>query len=141
MTEARRATREDIPAMAGIINAWIDGTKWFPRVLSDQVITEAFEGAFDQRRMWVAGDPVAGYLSLNPDTGQVAALYCARTGEGLGRALMDRAKEGRDHLFLHTHVLNRGAQRFYRREGFKEVSRHQPEPPETVEEIRMEWHA
>jgi hypothetical protein len=28
-----------------------------------------------------------------------------------------------------------------RREGFVEVSRHMPEPPETVEEIRMEWVA
>lgn len=139
MIDPRRATTEDIPAMAGIINDWIDATGWFPRVHSRAEVEDQVHAAFPAREIWVIGAPVAGYLSVNPDLGHVTALYTARPGQGLGKALMDRAKAGRDGLFLMTHEPNLGARRFYAREGFAETARLEPEPPETVREIRMEW--
>ncbi len=125
--------------MAAVLNSWIDGTAWFPRVHAPEVLEGFIQEALPIRDIWIAGEPVCAYLSLNPETDQVAALYSTRTGQGVGKALLDRAKQGRRRLWLHTHVPNRMAQRFYRREGFQEVSRHMPEPPETIEEIRMEW--
>jgi GNAT superfamily N-acetyltransferase len=137
----RRAGPDDVPAIAAVVNGWIDATPWMPRVHSPDVIEGFVREALPKRVIWVIGEPVAGYLSLDPEESRVAALYCARTGAGLGKALMDRAKEGRSFLMLWTHVPNLAAQRFYRREGFVETGRAEPEPPETVPEIRMEWRA
>jgi len=139
MTEVRRATPDDIPAMAAVLNGWIDGTDWFPRIFTPEELEGFIRDGLPVREIWVAGDPVCAYLSYNPDTGQVAALYSSVTGQGVGKALMDKVKEGRSALWLTTHVPNVAAQRFYVREGYREVSRHMPDPPETVEEIRMEW--
>ena len=72
------------------------------------------------------GAPVQAYLSFNPENDQVVALYSRVQGQGLGRTLLDRVREGRDHVWLTTHEPNLAAQRFYHREGFVEVSRHDP---------------
>ena len=139
MTDLRRATIEDVPAMAAVLNRWVDRTDWFPRIFSAEELEGFIRAAVPLREVWVTGDPVCAYLSFNAETGQVVALYSAVTGQGVGKALMDKVKEGRDALWLNTHVSNEAAQRFYLREGFQEVSRHMPEPPEVLEEIRMEW--
>ena len=97
--------------------------------------------AFTTREIWVAGDPVQGYLSLDPEALKIGGLYCAIPGQGLGRALMDKVKEGRDYLWLNTHVPNEAAQRFYRREGFIEIGRHPAETPGAPDEVQMEWRA
>ncbi len=127
--------------MAAIANAWIDATPWLPRVHPPGEIARMVREAMARRAIWVIGDPVAGYLSLDPAEGRVAALYCARTGAGLGKALLDAAKRGRPRLVLHTHLPNVRAQRFYRREGFVAAGVVDPRPPETVPELRMEWAA
>ncbi|OWU83415.1 GNAT family acetyltransferase [Oceanicola sp. 22II-s10i] len=141
MTDAavRRAGPVDVPAMAAIANAWVDETDWMPRDMPPEGITRFIRDALPEREIWVAGEPVCGYLSLDPVTLRIGALYVRERGRGVGKTLMDRVKDGRDMLWLHTHVPNLDAQRFYRREGFAEVSRHAAEPPETVPEIRMEW--
>ena len=141
MTDMRRATLDDVPAMAAVLNGWVDATDWFPRVFTAEELEGFVRAAVPLREVWVAGDPVCAYLSYNRETGQVVALYVSVTGQGIGKALLDKVKEGRDALWLTTHAPNVAAQRFYTREGFREVSRHMPEPPETVEEIRMEWRA
>jgi hypothetical protein len=137
----RRAVAADVPAIAAVVNGWIDATPWMPRVHPPETIEGFVRDAFPKRVIWVIGAPVAAYLSFDPEESRVAALFCARTGEGLGKTLLDRAKEGRAFLTLNTHVPNLGAQRFYRREGFVETGRKEAEPPETVPEIVMEWRA
>jgi GNAT superfamily N-acetyltransferase len=137
----RRAVPADVPAIAAVVNGWIDATPWFRRVHAPETIEGLVRDVLPRRVIWVIGAPVAGYLSLDPAENRVAALFCARTGEGLGKALMDVAKEGRTFLTLRTHVPNLAAQRFYRREGFVETGRADPEPPETVPEVVMEWRA
>jgi ribosomal protein S18 acetylase RimI-like enzyme len=137
----RRAVAEDVPAIAAVVNGWIDATPWLPRVHAAQAIEGLVREAFPRRVVWVIGDPVAGFLSLDAGQGRIAALNCARTGAGLGKVLLDKAKEGRMVLTLSTHVPNAAAQRFYRREGFVETGRAEPELPETVPEIIMEWRA
>lgn len=140
--KVRRATPDDIAACAAVINGWIDTADWFPRLYGPERIEQAFHDAWDRREIFVTGAPVEGYVSIDPAEGRIAALYTARPGAGLGKALLDRAKQGRTMLFLHTHVPNMAAQRFYRREGFVRVGAAlTPEPPETVPELRMEWRA
>jgi GNAT superfamily N-acetyltransferase len=137
----RRAVNADIPAIAAVVNGWIDATDWFPRVHPPEAIEGFIREAFPIREIWVIGEPVEGYLSLDGAAGRVAALYCARTGAGIGKRLLDRAKLGRTRLTLRTHRPNIAAQRFYVREGFVAVGEAVPEPPDTVPELVMEWRA
>lgn len=137
----RRAGPEDVPGIAAVLNRWIDETPWYPRAHAPEVLEGFIGEALPDREIWVLGDPIEAYLSLDPVSGRIGALYCSRTGMGCGKALMDEAKRGRDVLWLHTNVPNLRAQRFYRREGFERVGEEiAPEPPETVPELRMEWH-
>ena len=92
------------------------------------------------REMYLIGDPVVGYLSLNPKTDLIGAIYVEQPGQGLGKALMERAKEGRAYLQLWTHEPNVAAQRFYVREGF-EVAERNPEGSDGLPELRLEWRA
>ena len=140
MTDLRRATRHDIPACADVVTGWIADTDWMPDGPSRAEVETMLNDAFDDREIWVSGAPAVAYMSVDPATARIGALYCAVTGRGLGRALLDQAKLNRDFLWLHTHGPNLRAQCFYRREGFAEVSRHPAAPPDTVPEIRMEWH-
>ncbi|MDA8586893.1 GNAT family N-acetyltransferase [Rhodobacteraceae bacterium] len=136
----RRATIEDAGICARIVNDWIDRTDWMPRVHPPKEIGAQVLEALPKREIFLIGEPVEGYLSLNPKTGQVGALYLDNTGQGMGKALMDRAKEGRDFLQLRTAEPNRAAQRFYAREGFKEVQRI-PVGSDGLPELHMEWRA
>lgn len=136
--EVRRATPEDAAAAAVIINDWIDGTDWMPRVHAREAIAEMIAEGLPSREFYVAGDPVAGYLSLNAEVAHVVALYTDRPGEGIGKALLDQAKVGRDYLQLWTHEPNTAAQRFYAREGFEVVER-KTEGADGLPELRMEW--
>ena len=144
MTEVvvRRAVEADVPAMAQIVCDWEAATDWMPSPYAPEEIAGFIREAMPEREIWVAeGQPIEGYLSFDPTVSRVGGLYCRKTGAGVGKALMDRAKEGQDFVWLTTHEPNEAAQRFYRREGFVEVSRHDAEPPNTVREVRMEWRA
>lgn len=84
---------------------------------------------------FVAGDPVAGFLSLfvpgrdedaGPRTAEIAATYVdpARWGEGIGRALIARALEELpaqdwDDVTLWVFLRNAHGRAFYARSGFR----------------------
>ncbi len=139
--DIRRASLEDVGDCARIIATWAAQTDWIPEELPEEKLADLIREAFPNRDIWVAGDPIDCYMSVDPVEQKVGALYCLCTGQGIGKQLLDKAKEGRDHLWLTTHVPNVDAQRFYRREGFVETGREPPVPPDTVPVIRMEWRA
>ena len=134
----RVATEDDVPACARIVSDWIDRTDWLPRQHSEAALAAMIADALPMREIFVIGDPCEGYLSVNPETAHIGALYTARPGVGLGKALLDRAKLGRDFLQLNTHEPNRDAQRFYTREGFA-VAERIPVGTDGLAELRMEW--
>lgn len=134
----RMAGPDDVPAISRIVNDWIDGTEWMTRTASRSEIAGSIAEALPEREIFLIGDPVEGYLSLNPETAQIGALYVDRLGQGLGRALMERAKAGRSYLQLWTHEPNTEAHRFYRREGFEVVERN-PKGGDGLPALRMEW--
>lgn len=143
MTErtVRRAVEADVPAMAQIVCDWEAATEWMDSPYSVDEIATLIRDALPDREIWVAGTPIEGYLSFDPNVSRVGGLYCRTTGSGVGKALMEKAKAGRGFVWLHTHVPNEKAQKFYKREGFEEVSRHDGEIHENVREVRMEWRA
>ncbi|MFW8593316.1 GNAT family N-acetyltransferase [Cribrihabitans neustonicus] len=149
MVEVRKATLRDAAGMAEIINGWIDRTEWMRRDLPAEDFEALFVQGLEVREIWAAGDPIEGYLSLDPESSHIWGFHCAQPGQGTGKLLLDRAKEGRSFLSLNTHVPNTGAQRFYRREGFRPVQaggtqsaapgRGNAADP-AIPEMRMEWH-
>nr|WP_275116226.1 GNAT family N-acetyltransferase [Aliiroseovarius subalbicans] len=126
------------------MSGWIDETPWMPRVH-----TCADEQGFARMLVdkgWTSvarrcGVPV-GFLAR--DGGAVHALYLAPgvRGQGVGKALLDRAKAETRALALYTFQANAGAQRFYLREGFSEVARTDgARNDENLPDIRYEWRA
>lgn len=90
-----------------------------PTRFTEAELTEMIAEAIPVREIYVTGEPVAAYLSFHPETALIAGLYVAQRGEGLGKALVDHVKSGRDHLQLWTHEPNTRAHDFYLREGFE----------------------
>jgi putative acetyltransferase len=141
----RRATIEDGPAMAAIINDWIDDTEWMPRIHSREAIAGFFDEALFDRRVIFVGEmagKIDGYLSLKPE-GMIAAIYLAKEarGQGLGSKLIDAAKalhpEGLELGVLEPNI---NAKRFYEREGFVEVPEGRvTDTDEGVPELLMRW--
>lgn len=143
----RRATVEDLPACAAIINDYIDATEWLPRVLDRQAIEALFCPALlEARTVFVAEDKgeTVGYLSMNPEDGFVPALYLSRNARrrGLGTALLDAAKSARPQgLSLTVFETNDDALRFYRREGFTEdPTGRDDETEEGIPTLLMRWN-
>ncbi len=137
--QIRRAGPDDVPTISRIVNDWIDRTDWMPRVHARETLEGFIAEALPDREIYLIGDPAEGYLSLDPATSHIGALYLDRPGRGLGKALLDRAKTGRAYLQLRTHEPNAAAQRFYRREGF-EVAERIADGGDGLPELRMEWH-
>lgn len=135
----RPAVPEDLPACARIVNDWERSTGYLPEGPGLEVITRAICDAFPAREIFVIGEPVAGYISIDPAEGKIGALYLTRPGLGDGRRLMDLAKTGRDSLWLTVYERNRRAQAFYRREGFV-LAERLPSVNGAPDQFRMEWH-
>ena len=133
------ATRADLPALGEVVLAWEQRTPWMHSAHSAAEITGFIDDAFDKRVILDAGDPAQAYLAFDPETLRIGGLYSNITGSGVGKALMDCIKVGRDYLWLNTHVPNEAAQKFYKREGFVEISNEGAEPSNIMPEIRMEW--
>lgn len=139
MTEIRRATVQDAPACAGIVTDWIADKDWLIGGPTAEEVATALREGLPLREAYVIGAPVAGYISIEAEENHIWALYTAAPGQGLGKALMDRAKEGRDYLRLNSHAPNVRAHAFYAREGFFQVGDAWM-GNDGVKEIRMEWH-
>ncbi len=136
----RRATATDGPACAAIVDDWITATPWMPRGISLEGLENALTAGLPQREAWVIGDPVVGYLSMDPLERHIWGFYLAQTGGGLGKCLLDQVKKGRDYLQLNTHLSNARAHAFYKREGFAQEGAPW-EGDDGIPEIRMVWRA
>ena len=140
--ELRRASAEDAKACSKIVNDWIDGSGWLPRQHSREAIEDMIRSGIPLREFWVAGKPIQGYLSFNlsfnVEESQVMGLYTALPGTGVGKALMDRVREGRDWVQLWSHAANTKAHAFYEREGFAIVG-ERAAGIDGIPEVRMEW--
>jgi len=134
----RLARSNDAAACAAIVNGWIDETQWLPRVHSREAIADMIAAGIPIREFWVAGDPVVGYLSFNIENSQVMGLYASQRGNGAGKALMDRVKEGRRWIQLWTHMANDRAHSFYQREGFRDTGERR-DGADGISEMRMVW--
>jgi ribosomal protein S18 acetylase RimI-like enzyme len=140
----RNAHPSDATTCADILNGWIDATPWIPRIHTADAVRAFYrDHVLPSCRVWVAGEPVQGFLALDRGTGCVTALYLAvqARGAGIGRALLDRAKAGRDALHLFTFEANHAACRFYEGNGFRREARSAGDNEEGLPDIRYGWTA
>ena len=143
MTKIRRAQAGDMPAAAGIVNAWIDETAWMPRVHPpDDVIRFYRDVVFENKRVWVAENDgcIVGLMAL--DGSMISALYLGQNArrQGLGSQLIELAKQASAaELTLWTFVANRAAQQFYAVNGFQEVRRTDGDNEEGLPDILFKW--
>ena len=136
----RSAVRKDAAACAAILNDWIDARDWMPRVHTRYEVTTFYQDfVFVRRDLFVSGDPVAGFLALDKDADVVTALYVATPGQGIGKRLLDFAKRGRQALDLWTFQANKGARRFYEREGFHQVRETDGDNEEGLPDVMLRW--
>ncbi len=86
------------------------------------------------------GEVLLGHAALSP--GWIDHLYVepARHGEGIGRALVERAQAEQPALQLWTFQANARARRFYAANGFVEVEwTDGARNEERMPDVRMEW--
>ena len=119
----RRATIDDASACALIIDDWIEKTVEMPRLFDKHKLTEMIRNAIPLREVWVIGQPIKGYISYNPDSLQISALYVKKKGEGHGKILFEKIKADHNYQQLWSHEFNNSLHEFYKREGFKVKNR------------------
>jgi putative acetyltransferase len=141
----RPATAADLPACAAIINDYIDATDWLPRIHPRETLAGFFSPELlERRKVYVAelDGQVVGYMTMSPK-GLIPALYLAPSarGQGIGKALIDRAKAESPHqVELTMFQANHDARRFYEREGFREVPEgRKDDAEEGIPILLMRW--
>ncbi|MCZ4290282.1 GNAT family N-acetyltransferase [Hoeflea alexandrii] len=142
----RRATVEDLPACAAIINDYMDDTFWLQRVTDRRTIERMFAAdLLDRRIIFVAEEDsgIIGYMSMDHNAGFIHGLYLRpwACGHGLGKTLLDAAKNARPQGFeLEVFEPNTDALRFYMREGLVEVPGGRREVSEEgIPTLRLRW--
>ena len=136
----RRARASDARACATIIRDWGEETSWLGPVDELEPMAAFWAELLSSETAWVAerGGAVIGFCVREDDN--IGGLYVARAarGRGVGRALLDRAKEDRDWITVWAYRANAAARRFYRREGLVEIS-CEPEEETGLMNIEHRW--
>ena len=127
----RRATAADGAVVAEIISAAYE--KYLTRMDRPPApMLRDHAPMIEAGTLWVAGDPVAGVITLlrTGDTLLIEnlAVRPSAQGTGVGRALMDFAelqatRLGVTRLALYTHVVMTENQAIYRHLGYRETER------------------
>ena len=94
-------------------------------------------------RIYIARDTtnnkVVGILAFNENEINQLYIHNDYQGKGIGRRFLDIAKmKSSGRLILYTFEVNRKAQRFYEKNGFKIVGRGN-DNEEELDDIKYEW--
>ena len=120
--EIRRATPDDAGSAADVFLASFHATYDFPLAHTDDEVRGWIRDELvPKHEVWVALDGGRVVALMAMATGTLDQLYVApdRLGEGIGRRLLDLAKErSPEELTLYTFQVNDRARRFYERNGF-----------------------
>ena len=118
----RPAGAADAGDVADVYLASFHATYDFPLAHTDEEVRAWIRDEIEARGTWVALDSAGttvGMMSVKP--GELDQLYVRpdRLGEGIGRRLLELAREQSPAgLTLYTFQVNARARRFYERNGF-----------------------
>lgn len=137
----RPARSTDAGKVGAILSEFIDTTSWMPRIHTRAEDIGFCATMIDRGWVTVAvSDGVDGFLAQDGE--EVSCLYVsnAAQGNGVGKALLDHAKQRADRLELWTFQANDGARRFYAREGFVELRETDgARNDENLPDVFLEW--
>ncbi|MFD2045795.1 GNAT family N-acetyltransferase [Ornithinibacillus salinisoli] len=100
----------------------------------NHILSEQF-----QIEVALIGDNVVGMIAYNKTEISQLYIHLDYQGIGIGQKLLDKAKKhSNGRLTLYTFEVNKKAQRFYEKHGFKIIGRgHENE--ENLPDIQYEW--
>jgi len=138
----RSARSTDAGKTGAILSEFIDTNDWMPRIHTRAEDIGFCGMMIDAGDVTVAevNGVVAGFLAFRGK--DLNCLYVAGSaqGQGVGKALLDYAKNATDELELWTFQANSGARRFYAREGFSEVELTDGAGnDESLPDVRLVW--
>lgn len=136
----RRADRADIPVIMGIwldtnikAHDFISSYYWKKNYAAvEQMMPDAEVYVYEKQ------GEIQGFIGLMDN--YVAGIFVKEEyhSKGIGKALLDYAKAGKEELVLHVYERNKQAMKFYLREGFVKT-REQTEEANQEREYEMRW--
>ena len=132
----------DSRALARIMLGWTDETSWMPQLHTLDGTDAFLAGLILEMQVTTARNVRGPHGFLARDGETVHALYLApkARGKGVGKRLIDRAKEETGRLTLWTFQANIRARAFYAREGFREVELTDGAGnDERLPDVRLTW--
>lgn len=138
----RPAEKADGAAVGGILYDFLASTGWMPRLHSRRHTVRYCDFMIAEGWVTVAEGLGKVQAFLAREHQFIHALYVARglCGQGIGHRLLRDAQMRQTALDLWTFQANEGAQRFYLREGFKEVQRTDGQRnDEKLPDIHYHW--
>ena len=140
----RAATLADASACSEILFAWVKENPWYPSPAPESASESAMRSRISSGSVLVAdgGEGIFGFVSFKDDYLDCLYLAPEARNKGLGKVLLNEAKVASpEGLGLWVLEQNRGAQRFYIREGFSETARGDgSDNEENLPDIKFEWH-
>ncbi|AUH32492.1 GNAT family N-acetyltransferase [Paracoccus tegillarcae] len=139
----RLAVPSDAEACSQIIQDWGDETPWMVPLDNLAPMKEFWSFIFEEEIGWVAhrNGQILGFCARTEDN--ITGLYVAKKarGKGLGKALLDLAKEDQQWITVWAYEKNEDARRFYRREGLIEIGREMEvfEDGSSLMDIEHRW--
>lgn len=133
----------DAPDCVKIIWDYSDETSWLPDNTEDLSLAEDWwRDHFQNEKAWVAekGNQIVGFCSRQLHNNNISALYVVPSArsDGLGKRLLDLAKENCNQIIVCAFELNTEARRFYHREGLVEVDREMDDEFKIID-IEHHW--
>lgn len=141
----RRATSDDVPAIAALFRRVAEATRPYrPDLHTPEGDREFFGAAVAKGGVWLAEEDgtLAGFISFGAGWVNHLFIDLGCQGRGVGSALLDLAKAENDALLLWVFQENVKARRFYERRGFRLVretdgaENEEKEPDALIEWVR-----
>jgi ribosomal protein S18 acetylase RimI-like enzyme len=142
MAAIRPARADDARAIGDVfLGARKASMGWLPPLHTDEETRAWLAGPMMRDcRVWVAGDPVEGFLALHGATIDHLYVLPEAQGRGTGTALLRLAQAMESRLRLFVFARNEGAARLYRRHGFRVIHEGDGSTNEEREpDLEMEW--
>ena len=122
----RKAKSFDSKYCVKILRDWAGETSWMPELDDLEPMEKYWKGVFENEPTWIAefNNKIIGFCVRNiGHENNIGALYVVpdSRGRGVGKHLLDLAKEGCDHITVWAYEENTKARKFYQRESCIEV--------------------
>lgn len=141
----RTGKKSDAIACVDILRAWADETPWMTEFYDLEPMQAFWMDIFETDLVWVAEieGRIVGFCTRGVDDGSdnIGALYVVAElrSSGIGKRLLDMAKQDRDWITVWAYEKNVRAINFYKREGLIEISR-EVEKSSNLMNIEHRWH-